>query len=193
MSDSFLGKVLTILVYLIIIILIPLFLDYLFSITVRNTRKNNIMDIAKEKSRNTSKPIIVFNNRYNGAVIETNGNVDGFTGDILDIIDNMSDNSCVMVVSETLEYIDSEILQNTIDQLKEVSGGDLYCINFEKNSPRILWDYKIINLMNNPFYLPNDDISWSKPNQLQRNIQHFYYYVFKILPYNFFAYDPVQS
>ena len=196
MSDSFLRKAFIIIMYLIIIVLILLFLDYLFRITTRKNRKNKIFDLATKKSSETAKPIIIFNDRNNGVVVGKNKSDDEkFSGDIVEIINQMADNSCVLIVSETLEYIDNDDdqLVKTIKQLQLVSGGDLYCINFEKNSPRIFWDYKIKQIMNESFYLPDNNISWSKPNQLQIVTQRFYSYVFKILPYHFFAYDPVRS
>jgi hypothetical protein len=195
MANNFLEKALIIIMYLIIIILIPLFLDWIFRLTVRKNRKNKILAIAKKKSLDTGKPIIIFNDRYNGMVL---GSGEGqpneeFIGDIVEITNQMADNSCILIVSETLEYIDNtnNLLSQTINTLYNVSGGDLYCINFEKNSPRILWDYKLKNIMDKCFYLPENKITWTKPNQLQHNTQQLYFYIFKILPYHFFAYDPV--
>jgi hypothetical protein len=194
MVNISLDKILLIMVYLIIIILVILFLDYLFKVTVRKNRKNKIMAFARKKSTDTNKPIVVFNDKDNGVVIDTNGKKETFNGNINDIANEMADNSCVLVVSETLEYIDDSdqiSLNNLIEQLKIISGGDLYCANFEKNSPRALWDYNIKNIMNESYYLPNDNISWTKPNNLQVNAQKFYAQIFKILPYNFFAKDSI--
>lgn len=203
MSVSILSKIFLIILYLIIIILIPLFLDYLFKLTVRKKRKMQIKFLAEIKSIETSKSLIIFNDRYHGVVINSDDLVNGklnngeeFTGDIVEIINQMANNSCVVVVSETLEYIDNvssgkSLLSDTIDQLKLISGGDFYSINIEKNSPRVFWDYKIKNIMDKSFYLPDDSISWSQPNNLQTKIQTFYSYVFKILPYDFFTFNPV--
>ncbi|XWV26513.1 hypothetical protein QJ857_gp0554 [Tupanvirus soda lake] len=198
MSNSLLAKALIIFVYLVIIIMIPLFLDYLFKLTVRKNRKNKILSLAKSKSLETDKPLIVFNNNNNGVVINKDGTLEEFSGDIIEIINQMADNSCVMIVSETLEYIgnnesinNDEVLTQTINQLNTVTGGDIYFVNIEKNSPRVFWDYNIKNVMDKSFYLPNDNLSWTKPNELQKNIQKLYFYVFKIIPYNFFAYDPI--
>jgi len=193
--------------------MIPIFLDYLFRLTVRKKRKNQILKLAELKSRETGKPVIIFNDRNHGTIITyTNNNshtAEDFPGDIVDIIDKLETNSLVVIVSQTLEYIDgtklidvdnrtisnkkktSTDLSWTIDNLKRVSGGDLYVLDIEKNSPRIFWDYKIKNIMDKSFYLPNENITWSAPNGLQLRTQKMYSYVFKILPYQFFAYDPV--
>lgn len=193
MSNSFLNKTIIIIIYVLIIIMIPLFLDYLFRLTVRKNRKNKILELAKFKSNQTSKPIIVFNDRYHGVVInldDENGNEE-FTGDIIDIVNKMADNSCILIVSESLEYINDDLLSDTIKLIDKISGGDCYFINIEKNSPRVFWDYKIINIMDKSFYLPDSNITWEPPNNLQYKIQFFYSYVFKIIPYKFFSYDPV--
>ena len=180
--------------YILIIILIALFLDYLFRLTVRKTRKKKIKEMAEKRARETGKPLVIFNNRYNGSITDYTGTkkVEEYTGDVVDISKQMADNSCVIIVSETLEYIDSE-LSKTIERLQAISGGDLYAVNIESTSPRTLWDYKISNIMDKSFYLPKDKISWSEPNDLQRRTQKFYFWVFKIIPYQFFAYDPIQG
>ncbi|XWV25254.1 hypothetical protein QJ856_gp0518 [Tupanvirus deep ocean] len=198
MSDNLLTKALIIFVYLVIIIMIPLFLDYLFKLTVRKNRKNKILALAKNKSLETGKPIIIFNNANNGVVINKDGTMEEFNGDIIEIINQMADNTCVMIVSESLEYIgnnesdnNDKIIIETINQLNAITGGDVYFVNIEKNSPRVFWDYNIKNVMDKSFYLPGDNLSWSKPNDLQKKVQKLYFHVFKILPYNFFAYDPI--
>lgn len=194
MADISLEKIFVIISYFVIIILIVLFLDYLFKITVRRNRKNKIMDLAMKKSNDSKKPIVVFNDKNNGVVINTDGTKEGFTGNITEIVNQMADDSCVLVVSETLEYIDDDknnLFSDIIKQFISVSGGDFYCSNIEKNSPRALWDYNIKNIMDKSFYLPGDNINWTKPNDLQLKIQKFYYQIFRILPYNFFAKDAI--
>lgn len=191
MTNNVVGKTIIILLYAMIIIMIPLFLDYLFMLTVRKKRKNQILELAKNKSLETNKPIIVFNDRYHGVVIDEKQKMEKFDGDIVEIINQMAENSCVIVISQTLEYIDNDKLEDTILQLNNVSGGDLYCVNIEKNSPRVFWDYKIKNIMDKSFYLPHNDITWVKPNQLQENVQKVYSYIFKILPYQLFTNDPI--
>ena len=195
MSDDSICKIVTIIIYFILILMIPLFLDYLFELTIRKKRRQKIKNLAQIKSQETGKPLIVFNDKNNGVVF-TNENWnkgEDFTGDIVQLINEMADNSCVIIVSETLEYIDDTLLIDTINTIKYVSGNDIYAINIEKNSPRIFWDYKIKNIMDESFYLPGDDITWKKPNNLQIKIQNFYSIIFKVLPYKFFAYNPIEK
>lgn len=190
MSDNCLDKIILVIMYLAIFIMIPFFLDYLFKITVRKKRKQQIKYLAKNKAIKKNKALIIFNNRYQGVVINYNGDKlkskEEFTGDIIEIIEQMADNSCVIIISETFEYINKQLSQ-IIQQIQRVSGDDLYTVNFEKTSPRIFWDYKIKNVMDKSFYLPGDNITWSKPNKLQANTQKFYSFVFKFIPYNLFA------
>lgn len=190
MANGLITKIFMVLIYLILIILIPIFLDYLFRLTVRKNRKQKIKVLAEKKSNETGKALIIFNDRFSG-IVNSNGSKEPFEGDISEIIEQMADNSCVLIVNEILEYIENP--GSIIEQLKIVSGGDLFTINLEKNSPKTFWDYKIKNIMAKPFYLPGDKIEWTEPNGLQKKVQQFYYYVFKILPYNFFAKNPFES
>lgn len=201
-------KIYMVFIYLIIIILVPLFLDYLFRLTVRRKRKLNMLYLAEKKSSSTKKPLLVFNNRSSGLVshsgkLSTDKEV--IQGEITEIIGGLKENSFVIVISETLEYVDD--IEKLIKELILVSGSDLYIINLEKNSPRIFWDYKIKNIMDQPFYIVSDTsttnkqlksdsgsyLKWSNPTSLQKSTQKFYSNLFKILPYDFFVDDPVAT
>jgi len=183
MSDNILSKFILLIFYLCIIILIPLFLDLLFKLTVRRNRKDKIIEMATDLAHRTGKSLVIFDGPHNGSVmLQSDAPKETFDGKITEIIHEMADNSCVIVVSETLEYVDN--LQNTIDDLKRVSGNDLYVVAIEKNSPRVFWDYNIINIMDKPYYVPMENIQWIAPNQLQKKIQNLYRYVFKVLPYD---------
>jgi len=195
MPDTFFQKAVLIVIYLVIIIMIPLFLDYLFNITVRRKRKMKIKRLAEQKAKETGKALVIFNDRYNGIVHNINDGQmikEAFTGDIVEIVNQMANNSCVMMVSETFEYIDG--LKEVIDQIRLVTNGDFYAINIEKNSLRVFWDYKIIQIMDKSYCVPSSqEIKWAKPNGLQRKIEKFYSYVFKVFPYKFLVNDPVEK
>ena len=66
-----LSKILLIIFYIAIIILIPLLLDLLLKHTVCRKRINSIKQLAKKKSVETKKPIIIFNDRYHGFVLNS--------------------------------------------------------------------------------------------------------------------------
>lgn len=199
MSRNIPNKLCMIFIYVIIIILVPLFLDYLFRLSVRRKRKLSIMDLARKKSAQTKKPLLIFNDRSNG-IISHSGDLtkdkEEIQGEITEIIGLLKPNSFVIVVSETLEYVDN--VEKLVDDLNVVSGSDLYIVCLEKNSPRIFCDYKIKNIMDSPFYImseANSDskktIKWSSPTNLQTYSHRFYSHVFKIIPYNFFVNDPI--
>lgn len=209
MNGNISSKIYMVLIYLIIIILVPLFLDYLFKLTVRRKRKLNMLYLAEKKSASTKKPLLIFNNRSSGIISHSgvlSTDKEEIQGEITEIIGGLKENSFVIVVSETLEYVDD--VEKLIKELITVSGSDLYIINLEKNSPRIFWDYKIKNIMDQPFYIVSDmqltsssekptliekKIKWTNPTNLQKSIQKFYTNVFKILPYDFFVNDPVEK
>lgn len=195
MSDNIIKKIIIVILYLSIIILVPLFIDYLFKLTVRKKREDNIRYLAQQKSSQTNKSLIVFINRHYGIVINVNDpkSAEEFSGDIIEIVHQMANDSCVLVLMQVLEYIDDTIenpLSIFIEKLMDISGGDLYTVNIEKNSPRVFWDYKIINIMDTSFYLPEDfqngKIKWNKTNDLQKHTQKIYSHLFKIIPYKFF-------
>ena len=95
---------------------------------------------------------------------------------------------------QIFEYIDDNLINDLVKELLRVSGGNLYIVNIEKNSPRIFWDHKIKNIINKPFYLPPiENIKWSTPNNLQIKIQKFYAQIFRILPNNFFEKNQIKK
>lgn len=187
-----------IMIYTLIIILIPLFMDYLFRITVRRKRKATILKLAEEKAKETKKPLLIFNSKSN-AIISDKGNLtdkEEIHGDITELISNLKDNSFVVVVSETLEYVDD--IKTTLEELVRISGSDLYIINLEKHAPKLLYDANIINIMDQPFYMfsepqygNNKQVKWIDVNDVQKKAQKFYSYVFKVIPSEFFIYDPI--
>lgn len=179
-------KIILILMYLVIIILIPLFLSYLLNITIMKKRWIMVKKMAVAKSISKNKPLVIFYGDNNGIIVTKKAKKE-FVGNIIDVSGKMSDNSCVVVLVEVLEYFSLKDLTVLVKQLKRISGGDLYAINVEKNSPRIFWDYKIKHVMDAPYFFPKDKIDWKNPNDLQLKIQTFYSYVFRVLPYNFFV------
>lgn len=184
-----LTKFITILIFIIIIILAILFLDYIFKLTVRSKRKKKIKNLAIQSSEKKSKPLIIFKDNNNGFVYDKKNTLqkEAFTGNIVELVPQMADNSCVLVVLNCLEYVDGSNLENLIYCLKKVSGGDLYICCFEKKSTRAFWDYKLKNIMDKSFYTPeNLTINWTPITFLQKKTQSFYFSVFKILPYEFF-------
>jgi len=183
MTDSTLSKICLILIYVAILVLIPIFLDYLFEISIRRNKKKEITDVAKARAKKTKKPLIIFNG-VNKGTIDTDGKIEKFDGNVEEIINQLDNNTSVVLVSETLEYVPD--LQNFIKELKRVSGGDLYALSVEKNSPRIFWDYKMVNAIDQPYFIAgkNKEITWEKPNNVQLKTQQIYSYVFKILPYD---------
>lgn len=187
MTSNILYKLVVILIYVMIIILVILFLDLLMKYTIRNNRAEKIKSLAENSAREKNKPLIIFDSINHGSIINTDGSIEDFNGDIIEIADQIKDNSCVLLVIGVLEYLDINELNNIIKQFRKISGNDFYSSNLEKNAPRIFFDYKIKNIMDKSFYLPNEQINWNQANDLQKNTQKFYIQVFKVVPYNFFS------
>uniref|UniRef100_A0A6C0CAV6 Uncharacterized protein n=1 Tax=viral metagenome TaxID=1070528 RepID=A0A6C0CAV6_9ZZZZ len=183
MTDSIFTKLCLIFLYVAILILVPLFLDYLFKISIRRNKKKELTELAKARAQKVKKPLIIFNG-VNGGSIDTDGKVESFDGNVSEIVSQLGDNTSVVLVAETLEYIPD--LQNFIKELKRISDGDLYILGVENNSPRIFWDYKIINVLDKSYFVAKKDkeITWGSPNSLQLKTQKIYEYVFNILPYD---------
>ena len=189
-NNGAIKKIFLIMLYLIIIILIPLFLDYLFKITTREKRRQKLINLALERAKLLNKSLIIFTGRYCGVVVDAHGkNLEKFDGDILRIVDDMADDSCVIMVDHVLEYLDHIQIKKLLRKLIGISGKNLYILAIEKNPGfRIFWDYKIKNIMENSFYLPDClNIKWQKLNNLQRSTHKIYQLVFKIIPYSLFS------
>jgi hypothetical protein len=192
MPGNDLNKLCMVLIYSIVIILVPIFLDYLFKLSVRRKRKLNILQLAESRSKTSGKPLLIIDSINHATISKGSDSSDSSKEEINDNVTEylglLKENSFVVVVLGTLEYIPN--LKKFIEELNFVSGHDLYIANFEKNSPRIFYDYKIKNIMDEPFYTftktnkSNKEIMWSEPTSVQKNTQNFYFYVLKIVPYH---------
>lgn len=183
MTDSVFSKIFLIAIYLGILLLVPLFLDYLYKVTIRRNNKKKMESLAKKEAAKLKKPLIIFNGTNSGTV-DTDGTVEKFDGDVFEIVSQLRSNTSVIMVSETLEYIPA--LEKFIKELERVSGGNLYILGIEKNSPRIFWDYKILNVLDQSYITPQNikSVMWESPNGLQQGTHAIYEQVFKILPYD---------
>lgn len=188
MSDL-LKKTFIIFVYLLIILMIPIFLDYLFELTIRSKRLLRIENSARKISKQTNKPVVIFNGLAKGNIRSVDGinpdTIEDFDGDIMEILTEMMDNSAVIVLNKTIEYEKNPVA--LITEARRVSGGDLFIVSIEKNSPRIFWDNEIINITEKSEYTNLDkEIKLIKMNNLQQKIRRIYSYFFKIIPIELF-------
>ena len=188
-SPSFYSKIIMICLYIIIIIFVPLLLDSLFTWTVRARRRKTIMQLAEKTAISKEKSLVVFDGLTEGLVYhldsEKKFKPEPFKGDFMEIIDQMADNSCVIIVAFVLEYVAD--FEGTLKVLKRVAGDNLYVLGLEANSPRTFWDYKIKQILDKSFYVPeNLNISSHKPNGIQLKLQMVYKYIFKVVPYGWF-------
>lgn len=173
----------------IVLFAIPLILDYMLEITTRQNRKNIIKSMALQKSQEKNKPLIIFNKnkgiiypRFDKQTDKQTDKIENFGADLIDTIHQIADNSCVLVVNGSLEYIDKTQIQDLLNKMIDVSGGDLYLTNIESSSPRVFCDPRVKNIMSKSFYLPStlDSISWSELSAQQSKIQSIYFTLQKL-------------
>lgn len=173
----------------IIIIFLPMLLDYLD----KKLHKDRIIDKSfyqiRDYAKIKMKPMIIFTSFDTGYIIDPrNTTVQLVNGHIMDLILNLSDDSCVVLLIYVLEYIPTDKLKKVLNKLVQISGGDLYTINLDKSSPRIYWDPMVKNVMENAKYYPQDRIQWSLPNKFQLTLQSIYSKFFTIVPYHHIKY-----
>jgi hypothetical protein len=182
-------------IYVIIILSIPLFIDLLFKLTIRRKRKNILLHKALSRSKKTNKPLIIFNNYNEGFIIKTTNNErneEKIDDNIEQLLPKLKDNSCVLLISETLEYVDNvdQLIKETI----RVSNFDLYISNFEKKSLRFYYDPYIKQIMDKPYYMGKYvDIKWASISPIQSKIRNVYKHVLKIFPKKYILYDPIYT
>lgn len=183
MSDTFIKKLTLIIFYLSIIFLTLLILGMIYNLTTREKQIEQIKNIAQKQSIKKKKSLIVFDSPTTGY---TDLN-EKFDGNVLEILSNLTDNCCIILMMNVFEYIDSKSIPKIIKDMSRVSGGDFFILCIDNKSPRTFYDYKIKNLMKKSSYMSDDKIEWDKPNNLQAKISNIYYWIFKILPYSFFV------
>lgn len=184
MSDNLPRAIILIIICVIIIIMIPILLDYL-AVNSKSTKKtrNQIQKLAEGRALSRNKSLIIFDGRDHGWVIDKKSREE-FRANLEEILNDMSDNCCVVLLVGSLEYVDDP--SAVLRQLEVITGGDLYLLNVDPGSPRIFWDYKIKNVMEKPFNLPGQNVKWTQPSKPQLLTQKIYQRAFSILPYNFF-------
>ncbi|AEQ32984.1 hypothetical protein [Megavirus chiliensis] len=179
MSLCTLGQILLIIIYIILILSIPFFLDYYLQSKKIKCIQESVLKDAKKLSSNNNKPLIVFNNREQGFVIDKN-QTEQFSGNIEDILPELADNSCILILYEILEYVDDP--ENIITNTRRVSGDNYFIINITNNSPKTYWDYRIKNIMSKSQYHNDNTITYNKLSNIQKKTQYIYRYLFKLFP-----------
>jgi hypothetical protein len=161
-----------VILYLIVIVLLPIILDIVFSITLRKDYKEGIITKMRVLAKNSNKPLIIFYDRYYGYKEDpiTNEKIE-FQGDMVDILHDLKDNSSVILIIESLEYVPSEQIDDIYTQLERVTNGDYYIINIDKGSPRVFYDSKILHLSHQK---DGKKLSYDKVNKFIKFTQRFY-------------------
>jgi len=189
-------NIFTIILILLTIIIIPIFLDIVMRISVRHKKRTSIYFKSLQKARRKNKPLLILSYDYNILIKENELNNDRPIGekineDVITVLSKMKDNSVIICVIEILEYYDNpnEIWQ----EINRVSGGKMYSFNLDKMAPKLMFDYRIKNVMNKEYYNSDDMIIETnklKPYQLKS--QEFYKKIFMFVPNSIFLSDPMK-
>lgn len=121
--------------------------------SIINDRKTYIYNLAKQRSIETNKPLMVIGDPKNGSYLnriynypvygtpygygdlcidldgcpENKGN--NLKTKLENIIDKFNTNSYVIYISQTIEYLEPKVLENTLRHLIRVSNKDLFIVN----------------------------------------------------------------
>lgn len=196
------NTMLNVLLYLLVLLLIPLIIEKLFSLTIRKNRATDISFYILSNSLKKNKPILIFNQNGKGYLVENNSDDNDeniktktteFTGDIFEIINSLKENSTIIVFNGVIEY-DNEPLK-LINLAMKVSGGDLYIIGFEKNSTRPYMDDRMKIILDKPYYMPNTikDIKWSEVKDIHKYFNMFYGKIIRNSPNDFFDLPKIEK
>lgn len=135
-------------IILIFVILFLILREFWFVYVLRSQKRKIIFDLAKQKAKETCKPLLVLGNPH--ADNYSFSKADYGCGDMCvdltgcplcinytkekleNYLPKLADNSYVVFASCILEYVDN--LPEIKKQLERISGGDLFIVNIEPNS-----------------------------------------------------------
>jgi hypothetical protein len=143
--------------YIVIGIIIFLVLITIYFAIERQCNRNLYYKRAYKLSKKLNKPLMVIGDPYNGRASKVLGKnygcgdicldltgcpkcVNSSKGYLEDTLPAFPDNSHVIFVSCVLEYVDD--VELVYDQLKRISGGDMYVVTVQPNDYFIHMFYK---------------------------------------------------
>jgi len=137
---------------IILIFLLPLLVELIISLTSRRQKRRGTYQNAQERSKQTGKPLLVVGDPDTGCINHYLGrdyqcgdiclDLTGcpgcprqIKGDLVTEMKKLQDDSCVIFVSCTLEYLPN--LETAIKELERVSGdhSNLFVVAVESYSP----------------------------------------------------------
>lgn len=134
------------------IVLILLFYEFSAVYIGRPIRRRRVFDLASKKSKQTGKQLLVIGDPYadnyslsksdygcGDICLDINGSTCPISRkhDINQGLGQFGDNQFVVFVSCTLEYVDD--LGKTYNELKRISGNDLFIVNMEPYTIKTLF------------------------------------------------------
>lgn len=187
----------TLVIIILIIIMVPLFCDIVFRISVRRERRTVSYYKALQMSRRKKRSLVIFTSPTSGIMIPKDrvedARPDGeeFEGDIDEIISNLKYKSCVILLIEVLEYLDDP--QKIWNNILDITGDRAFSSNLELKSPKFIFDYRLKHMMPKPYFTKNDYYinSIHIPRWISK-LSTLYKAVFSIVPKQFFLDDPLK-
>jgi hypothetical protein len=167
--------IIIIILIIILIFMLPFIMDQFLKYFTRDARFKKILQIAKHESKILDKPLIIIESANRIKIFNRKTNsYDETNNDIFVLLDRLEDNSVVIVILNTFEYLDASRVYKLFKKISRVSNGDIYMINIENNSPITYLDSNIKNLFDKQFYFRPTDIVFYGKNNIQKTIGYIY-------------------
>lgn len=128
----------------------------------------------KQNAMDKSKPLLIFYDANHGEIHHEDGTSDNFTANIFDVLPEMEENSCLIVVKNVIEYISDEDLIKLRKLLHSVSGGNYIILSREILSTDIFIDPRIIKVSNINVIRSSDKVSRIDISKYTHYIANFY-------------------
>lgn len=165
-----------IVLYIVVLISLPFILDCVLQYSVRNKKNEELLKIAEKLAIRNKLPLIVFTSRNSGFVCSSSklDDKEELIGDIVEIVPQLQDNCCVIVLLQTANYIPN--YKDFQKHLIKISGGKIFMNNYDSSSPRLFYDGQIYNIFSVSVALPGDikNLTWKPPNELQKKLRQAY-------------------
>jgi hypothetical protein len=180
--------------------MLPIIYDFILNGTIRYTRAKKIYNLACKKAFELGLPLLIFTNPNHGIInyYYENPNAcdvlcqnkhgckkckESFDGPIIDIIPKLKNNSVVIFLSFTMEFVENDQIEYLLNELNKVSKN-IFMVNIEKASSKLFLSEGIEQYFDKSYYLSHEfsAIKFKKITNIHKNLNKIYKLIFKILP-----------
>ena len=168
------NTLLMIILIIIILVYLPVLISSYYSNANLNNMCNNIIPIAINQAKpNKDVYIFYYDNTYE---IIINGKFYSSYGNIIDVLSEMKNNSCVIITVGVLEYYNYDVVDHILNKINDVSGGHYHIINYS-NSIRMYWDTRIKTIFSKQYYDNIENIRIVDFSDIQNFTRSIYQYI----------------